>query len=98
VFFPFVTSRPGERPRVRDARPSSGPTTIRAVVNSHELAQHADLPSPSLISQSQVEEFYVLTWEAPKEMIFEMPVRYFRLPDPRGVRARARSPATRTLS
>ena len=23
----------------------------------------------------QVEEFYVLTWESPKEMIFEMPVR-----------------------
>jgi len=28
-----------------------------------------------LLRKAQVEEFYVLTWEAPKEMIFEMPVR-----------------------
>ena len=29
----------------------------------------------SRVSHEQVEEFYVLTWESPKEMIFEMPVR-----------------------
>lgn len=29
----------------------------------------------ALRPNEQVEEFYVLTWESPKEMIFEMPVR-----------------------
>ena len=40
----------------------------------------ADTPSPifggstgGLLRKAQVEEFYVITWEAPKEQIFEMP-------------------------
>lgn len=37
-----------------------------------------------LLRKAQVEEFYVLTWEAKKEAIFEMPVRYAsRRADPR---------------
>ncbi len=40
----------------------------------------------------------MLTWEAPKEMIFEMPVRNFSLPDPRGIPARRRSRAAPVLS
>ena len=40
----------------------------------------------------------MLTWEAPKEMIFEMPVRNFSLPDPRGIPARRRSRAAPILS
>ena len=62
-------------------------------------ARDSDLsPPPSFLSPSQVEEFYVLTWEAPKEMIFEMPVRNFSLPDPRGITARRRSRAAPVLS
>ena len=64
-------------------RASSGPTIIRAVVNSRATHVTSDLsPPPSFLSPSQVEEFYVLTWEAPKEMIFEMPVRNFQPPRP----------------
>eukprot|EP00897_Mesotaenium_endlicherianum_P006247 jgi/Mesen1/5650/ME000286S04863 len=40
----------------------------------------ADTPSPifggstgGLLNKAQVEEFYVITWESPKEQIFEMP-------------------------
>jgi hypothetical protein len=40
-----------------------------------------------LLRKAQVEEFYVLTWEAPKEMIFEMPVRTRRVVLPIATRA-----------
>jgi len=40
----------------------------------------ADTPAPifggstgGLLRKAQVEEFYVITWESPKEQIFEMP-------------------------
>jgi hypothetical protein len=41
---------------------------------------NADTPAPifggstgGLLRKAQVEEFYVITWESPKEQIFEMP-------------------------
>jgi photosystem I subunit 2 len=43
-------------------------------------ALNADTPAPifggstgGLLRKAQVEEFYVITWESPKEQIFEMP-------------------------
>ena len=35
--------------------------------------RRAPSPSASLRSSSQVEEFYVITWESKKEQIFELP-------------------------
>lgn len=48
---------------------------------------NADTPAPifggstgGLLRKAQVEEFYVITWESPKEQIFEMPTGEYPLP------------------
>ena len=55
----------------RAIRPSPRP------LRESSLTCHSPLPAHghALRPNEQVEEFYVLTWESPKEMIFEMPVR-----------------------
>ena len=55
-------------------RETNDPRTLANAPRT-ENSPPAAPPTRLRCSRPQVEEFYVLTWEAPKEMIFEMPVR-----------------------
>ena len=62
--------------------PEAGPEEIgEAPKGFSPPTLNADTPAPifggstgGLLRKAQVEEFYVITWESPKEQIFEMPL------------------------
>ncbi|GBF92954.1 photosystem I reaction center subunit, chloroplastic [Raphidocelis subcapitata] len=69
--------------RVRSVvvRANEGAATEAKPAGFSAPALNPDTPSPifggstgGLLRKAQVEEFYVITWEAPKEQIFEMPL------------------------
>lgn len=74
-------------PRLAGAVCSNGARVVMADATATEAPKgftpptlNADTPAPifggstgGLLRKAQVEEFYVITWESPKEQIFEMP-------------------------
>ncbi|KAI7742458.1 hypothetical protein M8C21_007619 [Ambrosia artemisiifolia] len=83
---PTITTRPTFTIKATAAEGSSTPTTPapappkEAPVGFTPPELDPNTPSPifagstgGLLRKAQVEEFYVITWESPKEQIFEMP-------------------------
>ena len=58
----------GDVARLPSPTPSSFPASDQNAAPAPHVA-----PAGGLLRQAQVEEFHVITWESPKEQIFEMP-------------------------
>ncbi|KAG0614940.1 hypothetical protein M758_5G002300 [Ceratodon purpureus] len=70
----------GARVVMADAAKTAPDATAEAPKGFTVPTLNADTPAPifggstgGLLRKAQVEEFYVITWESPKEQIFEMP-------------------------
>jgi photosystem I subunit 2 len=70
----------GARVMMADAAKGAPDVTAEAPKGFTPPTLNADTPAPifggstgGLLRKAQVEEFYVITWESPKEQIFEMP-------------------------
>ncbi|XP_071730662.1 photosystem I reaction center subunit II, chloroplastic-like [Rutidosis leptorrhynchoides] len=80
----FTTIKPSKSTPIFTIKAAAGETTPAAVKEAPVGFTPPELdpntPSPifagstgGLLRKAQVEEFYVITWESPKEQIFEMP-------------------------